>query len=321
MEKLILILTDFTDTQKAMLEAAAPAHTFRYENRKTVAKELIASAEIIIGNPPLTMLPDAKNLKLLALSSAGANQYCAPGILPEGVILTNATGAFGTVIAEWLLGMLMNIYNRFPYYRENQKKNLWESGPLPYTVFDSTVLIIGAGDIGSGFAKRVKALGGYTIGVRRTDASKPDYFDEIYLTEAIDSLLPRADVVALALPSTPETYHTIDKKRLALMKEDAVLLNVGRGTAIDTDALVDALQAGKLMGVGLDVTDPEPLPADHPLWQIENAYITPHISGGSSFSGPKDFITEVSAYNIKAILSGTPLRNVVDIETGYRKLT
>lgn len=320
MSKTILVLFNFDEANRAKLEAAAPGYTFIYEDRETVAKELVEDAYIIIGNPGVEKVKNAKNLGLLSLSSAGANQYCEPGVLPESTVLTNATGAFGLVIAEWLLGMTLNIFNHFPHYLRNQQKGLWKSGPLPKTVHQSTVLIIGAGDIGNAYAERVKALGAHTIGIRRSDASKPDFLDEVYLTKSIDNVLPKADVVALCLPSTPETYHTINEKRLALMKNDAVLLNVGRGTAIDTDALCAHLEKGKLLGVGLDVTDPEPLPQGHPLWQFENVCITPHISGGSAYSGPKDFIAEVSAHNISAIIKGTPLRNVVDKETMYRKL-
>lgn len=320
MSKNILVLFGFDDAQKAKLEAAAPGYHFIYEDRETVAKELVQDAYIIIGNPGVEKVKGSKNLALLSLSSAGANQYCEPGILDKTTVLTNATGAFGLVISEWLLGMTMNIFNQFPYYLRNQQQGLWKSGPLPKTVHQSTVLIIGAGDIGNAFAERVKALGAHTIGIRRSDIAKPDFLDEVYLTESIDAILPKADVVALCLPSTPETYHTIGKERLSLMKDDAVLLNVGRGTAIDTDALCAHLTAGKLLGVGLDVTDPEPLPQSHPLWQFENVFITPHISGGSAYSGPQDFITEVSAHNIRAIIQGTPLRNVVDKETMYRKL-
>lgn len=320
MSKNILVLFDFDEKQKAQLEAAAPGYTFIYENRETVAKELVQEAYIIVGNPSAKKVAGAKNLALLCLSSAGANQYCEKGILPGQTILTNATGAFGLVIAEWLLGMTMNIFNQFPYYLRNQQKSLWKSGPLPKTIHESTVLIIGAGDIGNAFASRAKALGAYTIGIRRSDANKPAFLDEVYLTDAIDTVLPKADVVVLCLPSTPQTYHTINAPRLALMKADAVLLNVGRGTAIDTEALCAHLKKGNLLGVGLDVTDPEPLPPTHPLWQFSNVFITPHISGGSAYSGPRDFIAEISAHNISAIIAGTPLRNVVDKETMYRKL-
>ena len=137
--------------------------------------------------------------------------------------------------------------------------------------------------------------------------------------EELDSLLPRADVVALSLPGNPSTYHTLNRERIPLLSPNAIVLNVGRGTAVDTDALSDALYAGKIAGAALDVTDPEPLPADHPLWKAPNAIITPHISGGYALPETLQQIAEIFAENLKRFQAGEPLRNVVDLETGYCK--
>lgn len=147
------------------------------------------------------------------------------------------------------------------------------------SVWGSATLVVGLGDIGGEYAKRMKALGSYTIGVRRTPGEKPEYLDEIYTTDSLDELLPRADFVALSLPNSPSTYHIMDERRLGLMKPGAYLLNVGRGSAIDGDALCRALKEGRLGGCRVDVTDPEPLPGDHPLWDAPRMVITPHISG------------------------------------------
>ena len=137
--------------------------------------------------------------------------------------------------------------------------------------------------------------------------------------EELDSLLPRADVEALSLPGNPSTYHTLNRERISLLSPNAIVLNVGRGTAVDTDALSDALYAGKIAGAALDVTDPEPLPADHPLWKAPNAIITPHISGGYALPETLQQIAEIFAENLKRFQAGEPLRNVVDLETGYCK--
>ncbi|MCD8498931.1 MAG: NAD(P)-binding domain-containing protein [Clostridiales bacterium] len=148
------------------------------------------------------------------------------------------------------------------------------------SITGSTTLVIGLGDIGSQFARRMQALGSTVLGIRRMPAAgKPDYVSSVHGLAELDDLLPLADVVALTLPETPQTVHLINRERLARMKPGAVLLNVGRGNAIETEALCDALVAGHLGGAGLDVTDPEPLPADHRLWSLPNAMITPHVSG------------------------------------------
>jgi phosphoglycerate dehydrogenase-like enzyme len=188
------------------------------------------------------------------------------------------------------------------------------------SIENSVILTVGLGDIGSEFAKRVKSLGAYTIGIRRKDSSKPAYIDEIYLQEELDNILPRADVVALSLPRTKDTYKLFSAERLAKMKKGAVILNVGRGNAIDSDALCDALESGHLMGAGLDVTDPEPLPPDHRLWSIKSAVITPHISGFYHLQETYNRIINIAAYNLKRFSSGEELKNIVDFETGYRKL-
>ena len=166
------------------------------------------------------------------------------------------------------------------------------------SIYGSTALILGLGNIGGEFAKRFKALGGHTIGVRRTDAQKPDFVDELYLMDKLEELLPRADVVALSLPETKETMKLIDAHKLARMKKGAILVNVGRGSAIDTDALRDALNSGHLSGAALDVTDPEPVPPDHPLWDTKNVLITPHISGGYNLPETYEKVFQLCADNL-----------------------
>ena len=169
-------------------------------------------------------------------------------------------------------------------------------------------MIVGLGDIGGEFAKRLKALGAYTIGIRRKSTNKPDYLDELHQMEQLNDLLPKADIVALSLPATKLTNGIINKKTLSLMKKDAVIINVGRGTAIDTDALCDALEKGNLLGAALDVTDPEPLPSDHRLWKIKNAIITPHVSGGYSLEETRNRIVNISVENLEAFLRGKKMK-------------
>ena len=166
----------------------------------------------------------------------------------------------------------------------------------------------------------MKALGAYVIGVRRSDTRRPDYVDELYLSDALDDLLPRADVVAMALPNTPATNKMIDARRLALMKQGAYLINVGRGNAVDSDALCDAVESGRLGGAALDVTDPEPLPAGHRMWGVENILITPHISGFFHMRETYDNMVELMIENVRRYAAGEELINRVDRETGYRRL-
>lgn len=164
----------------------------------------------------------------------------------------------------------------------------------------------------------MKALGSYTIGIRRTKGEKPDYLDELRTMEELNELLPRADFVSLSLPSTPETRNLFQKDRFALMKPSSILINVGRGNAIDTEALCDALEEHCIAGACLDVTEPEPLPVDHRLWNIPGVIITPHISGMYHMEETRKRIVKISLTNLQHYLNGEKLINVVNFETGYR---
>ena len=174
-----------------------------------------------------------------------------------------------------------------------------------------------SGGAGGEFARKCKALGAYTIGIRRSLHDKPDYVDELYTPESLDSLLPRADVIALSVPGTDATQRMVNRDNLKLMKQGAIILNVGRGNALDTDALADYVECGRLL-CGLDVTDPEPLPREHKLWSLKNAVITPHVSGFFHLKQTLDRIVDISARNLGLYLAGEPLLNTVDKESGYR---
>lgn len=316
----IVVLMPMEDRHRNDLMSVAPGNNFIFTSAKELNRETIEDAHIIIGNPPLDMVKGCKNLKWLQLDSAGADLFVKEGVLPRGVKLTNSTGAYGLAISEHMVGVLLSIYKKLYLYRDNQNNNIWKNEGEVKSIYGCTALVIGLGDIGGDFAKRIKALGGYTIGVRRSDTNKPEYLDELYLMDKIDELLPKADVVALSLPETKETYKLFSKEKISKMKEDSVLINVGRGTAIDTEALCDALESGKLLGAALDVTDPEPLPKDHRIWEIKNAIITPHVSGNYNLKETHHRIVKIAVNNLERFIKGEELRNVVNLSTGYRDL-
>ncbi len=289
-----------------------------YKSVETVATEDIFDADAILGNLPPKLLKDAKKLKWLQSSMAGTDAYLG-GVLPEGVKLTNVTGAFGLAISEHMVATVFTLYKKLHLYRDNQNRSQWLDRGTVKQIEGSTVLTVGLGDIGGNFAKKMKALGAYTIGVRRKDISKPDYIDELVLQNDLDKVLPRADIVALALPNTAETKGLFNRERIYNMKDGATLINVGRGNAVDTEALCDALEDGKLYSASLDVTDPEPLPSDHRMWKIENALITPHISGFFHLRKTYENIVDIFIENLSRFLDGKELENIIDMDTGYRK--
>lgn len=312
----ILVTPPVNEKHRALLESACPGGRFRYIPYADVKREDVEAAAVIIGNVPREFLKGADKLHLLHLNTAGADGY--PEAMPERAILTNSSGAYGLAISEHMLGMLLAVKKKLYLYWNDQKDCLWRDEGGVSSIEDAVVLSVGMGDIGGEFLRKCKALGAYTIGVRRTPRAKPDFADELYTLDAIDELLPRADVVALSLPSGPATNGLMDERRLRLMKRGAVLINVGRGSAVDTDALVSVCSEG-LIRAALDVTDPEPLPAEHPLWHTPNAYITPHISGFFHLPQTLDRIVAIGAENLKRIVAGEPLLNAVDASTGYRR--
>lgn len=268
-----------------------------------------SQATIIFGNPPADQVSQCKSLAWLQTSSAGVDAYLKPGILPEGTILTSASGAYGQSVSEEMFAMMWSLLKDLPAYRDNQNIRLWQPGGSVYSPRDANTLVLGTGDIGSSFAKLVKAVGGHTFGIRRQADQPVEGFDHMAGFDQLDQLLPQMDIVALALPSTPQTHHIIDSGRLALMKSTAILINAGRGDAIDCQALAKALDEKQILGAGLDVTEPEPLPKDHPLWSQSRCLITPHVAGGAHLASNVDKIIQICLDNLRRFEAGKPLRN------------
>ncbi len=317
--KTISCLLNLDENEKLEFEEAAGENKLYFLDRGPLTDEhrqIIENSNIIIGNPPAHLISNSTVLEFLQLQSAGAEGYISS--LPQGAILANATGAYGLAISEYMVGMIFGIYKKLPQYYANQLQSIWQDmGPVRQ-ITGETVLVLGAGDIGHEFARRMHALGCYTIGIRRRSAAPSDGFDEMHLVKDLPTLLPRADILAMCLPSTSETRQIINSEKLALMKSGATLINVGRGNAVDTAALADALNTGKLYAAALDVTDPEPLPPEHPLWKAKNVYITPHISGGRHLAETARRVKTICLNNLRAFISGDDIKNIVDLKTGYR---
>lgn len=262
------------------------------------------AATAIIGNAPASEVALCPNVEWMQTNSAGTGSYVAPGVLPEGACLTSASGAYGQSVSETMLAHTLALMKNLHLYRDRQCESTWQDEGQALTPAGATVLVVGTGDIGSHYATAMAALGARTVGVRR-DASKPAAgVDEMHTFEELDALLPEADVVAMSVPATPQTHHLIDARRLGLMKASAIVVNAGRGTAIDTDALIEALAAGRIRGAGLDVTDPEPLSAGHPLWSEPRCLITPHVAGGNHLAATAGRIFEIACRNLATYASG-----------------
>lgn len=314
----ILVVIPLNEEEKEKLQSKMPDAEYIFITSEEITDELVKSADIIIGNVPPQYIKGSKKLKWLQLNSAGTDGYCEAGVIPEGAYLTNATGAYGLAISEHMLGLVLEIKKKLNLYYRNQMEHIWKDEGNVTSIEGSTTLVVGLGDIGGDFARKMKALGSYTIGIKRTKGEKPEYIDELYTMEDLDALLPKADIVALSLPGTKDTYHLFNRDKFNLMKKAAIIINVGRGNCICTDDLCDALENRIISGAGIDVTDPEPLPAEHRLWDAPGVVITPHISGFFHLPETLRRIVNISIENLEHFKKQEPLKNIVDFKTGYR---
>lgn len=314
MERVLLDLYGVPEgTGRRLKELDATLRIARGKHGEKIVDEELGKAQIIVGWPTREELERATALRWIQLPSAGADGYA--GKLPSKVMVTCSRGVFGVPIAEHVLAMMFALATRLPEMVLNQAQKRWHRPQGKRELLGATCVIIGLGDIGSEVAKRVRALGMHVIGVKRTVSAMPAFVDELATLGALDSLLPRADHVVLALPGTTHTRHVISRQRIALMKPDACIYNVGRGSAIDQTAMIDALVSGRLGGAGLDVFDPEPLPADSPLWAMSNVIVTPHFSGNSPHQARR--FGELLERNFRHFIAGEALVNQVDAQWGY----
>ena len=306
------ILTELTDKQKQQIP-----EIFDVIYQPTIENDVLQEMEVIVGRPPIGQLPYAKSLKWLQLDSAGSEQYCVEGLLPKDYLLTNATGSFGLTISEYLICTILMLMRNMNLYIRNQLTHTWQvEGPI-YSIYGSTFLIVGTGNLGLEFAKRIKALGGTTIGIKKHVEEVP-YFDEVHPMSDMEQLLPKADVVVMALPSTASTKGCFHTEYFDLMKTNAIWANVGRGDVVQTMDVYHAVKNKHILGAILDVCEVEPIPKEHPIWQEENIIITPHISGTFQLPKTKDIFVELLINNMKAYDQNETLINMVDVKEGYR---
>lgn len=281
----------------------------------------LRDADIIIGEPRNEDFQYCEKLELMQSPSSGVNYYVQGGCFPKEAILCCMTGGYGNILAEHLLGMVLSLCRRLPEYQDQQHKHEWKLCLYDKQLEGTTLLVLGAGDIGTTVARWMRPMVGRIIGVRRVAREKPDCYDEMITLEALDDYLPQADIIVCALPHTPETACLLNESRLRKMKKDAVLVNGGRGSLIDQKALCRLLDEGWFWGVGLEVTSPEPLPATDPLWDQPRVIITPHAAGNSFAPGSPlerkiwDFIIR----NVGSYLQGNEPENRVDFAAGYRE--
>ncbi len=257
-----------------------PDHDVQVATTPREERELIAEARIAVGmGIGEELLSHAENLDLFACAYAGTGHLPIEALEEAGVAVTNAAGVHGPNIAEQVIGSILAFSRGFFEGRDRQENHEWRHYQLG-EFMGSVVTVVGLGAIGEAIVARLDGFGVDTIGVRYTP-EKGGPTDEVigFESEDFHETLSRTDVLVLACPLTDTTRGLIGEEEFVTLPEDALLVNIARGPVVDTDALVDALRRNKLSGAALDVTDPEPLPEDHPLWDFGNVQITPHNAG------------------------------------------
>lgn len=263
------------------------------------------------------VLETAPNLRWQHTPSAGVDHILSsPLFLEREIVLTNSAGIYAIPIAEFVMTLILNHAKQFAAVRSLQAQHRWQQNiGFSFTeLTNAKLLIIGAGGIGQAIATRASAFGMHVWGSRRHTEPLPG-FERIVGTEEWRSLLPEADYVVVAIPLTPQTRGIIDAAVLRSMRSSAYLINIARGAVVNQADLLNALEENWISGAGLDTFDPEPLPADSPLWSLSNVTVSPHCSGFSPQNDQR--IVELFLDNLMRYRSGQPLRNIVNKSVGY----
>ena len=273
--------------------------------------------EILYGDVGPDIIRSAASLRWVCSPNAGVEKYLPEDAMPKDCLLSNSAGAYGLAIAEHIIMVLLMLMRRMPEYQAAMADHSWPCFSPIRSIAGSNILMLGTGDIGSHTARRLNALGATVTGVCRTGKSSEPAFHSVVKASELDQLLPGADAVIMALPSTPDTIGILSRERINALNSSAFVINVGRGSAIDQDALVEALQAHRIAGAALDVMTPEPLPVDHPLWSCPKTIITPHVSGNDALESTRE--TDVSMFlsDLRQYAEGKPLKYLVNRKNGY----
>jgi phosphoglycerate dehydrogenase-like enzyme len=273
----------------------------------------LPQADAVFGSLSGDEVAAAKNLRWVQYNAAGVEHVLSPQLVASDVQLTNARGCHAAQIAEHVFGLLFGLTRNIgPYAKAPQQRV-----QRPTELRGLTMGIVGLGSIGHETARRAKAMDMHVLAVdeKPMNGESDRIADEVHSPDWLGEMLKRTDVLVIAAPHTPRSEGMIGREQFALLKPSALLINVSRGKLVKTDALVAALTEKRIAGAGLDVTDPEPLPPDHPLFDQPNVIVTPHIAGQSQFTEQR--VQDVLVENVRRYAGGLPLINLVDKHMGY----
>jgi phosphoglycerate dehydrogenase-like enzyme len=315
----VVVGVELEPEQLARIRGLFPVAEIVYAPANEELRAAMPDAEVLFGGRGhADLLPLAPRLRWIQTYSAGVNGMPMEALAARSILLTNASGAHGAQIAENILALMLAFAIRLPLLVRAQTSHDWIARDFDgkkFVLEGQTLLIAGLGGIGAALARKAAGLGLHVIGVRHRDLAPPEGVSELVPAARLRDALARADHVALCLPLTPETTGFLGEAEFRAMKQTAHVYNVGRGQSIDRESLFRALREGWIAGAGLDVTDPEPLPPDDPLWDFPNVILTQHTSGGTPDLDRR--VTDIFLDNLRRYLDGEPLRNLIDYGRGY----
>lgn len=306
----LLIYPPLSPAELAQVQAVSEGVEIINAQNEAEALTAIQEAEAMYGHLTPPLLAKAAKLKWLQTPIAGLENYMFPALAESSIVLSNMAKIYNDMIADHAMTYILMFARGFHVYFRRQMAGEWRVGAPVRHLADCTLGIIGLGGIGADLAQRGKAHQMRVIATEARPGAKPDFVDELWPADRLDDLMAQSDFVVSCVPQTPATIGLIGAREIGLMKPTAFLINISRGVVLKLDALVEALQAGRIAGAGLDVYEIEPLPADHPLWRMENVILTPHVAAVNPHVAQRRIDTLVG--NLRRYLAGEPLRNVVD---------
>jgi phosphoglycerate dehydrogenase-like enzyme len=317
--KLVTVIPGLKEVYRGRIEACARAHGFEALFFESAAQALphLADAEIVFGQDG-RLAQSVPKLGWLCTPSAGINQFTGEGaFLNPNALLTNSSGAYGVTISEHVIMVTLEILRRQREYEAIVARREWRRDLPVSSLHGIRALLLGTGDIGCEVAARLRAFGPESlVGVNRSGRNPRMLFDRIETEEKLDELLPACELAVLSLPDTPGTFRMLDKRRLRLLPDGTVIVNVGRGSVIDQEALARELASRRLYAA-LDVFKQEPLNRDDPLWDCPNLILTPHVSGNMTLPYTIDRIVQMFLEDLERYCRGERLTHLVDIRRGY----
>jgi len=311
------VLITYNYGEEKMKAIAELGYETLYVNEKTVSyNEEVSDADILVCYNPFNTLDISKlrKLKWIQLLSIGVDQVPVQKVKEQGIIVTNNRSGYSIPIGEWIVMKTLELLKNSKAFYQKQSEKKWKIDTSLLELYNKTICFIGTGSIATEAAKRLQGFEANVIGLN-TSGRKVEYFNNCYPINEMENVLPQADVVVVSAPYTKETHHLINADSIGLMKKGACIINIARGKIIEETVLIEALRKGSLRGAALDVFEEEPLPADSPLWELDNVIITPHNCWVSEMRDERRF--RIAYDNLRRFIEGEKLMNIVDLDRGY----